>query len=148
MQLQWSSELELGIPVIDSQHQRIVEYINSVEQANHDQEKMRIILNELIDYTISHFAFEESLMEEAGYTFAKAHKKVHQLFTRRVETFTTRLDAGEDITNDLLIVLKSWLVNHIKRDDKDYSDIVKANLHAATTRTKARQGTWFNRLFG
>jgi len=150
MSLVWSTDLEIGIPVIDSQHQRIVDYINQVEHAqqHHSQGELLEVLDELVDYTLSHFAFEESLMEEAGYPFFKAHKKVHQLFTKRVAGFQERAKTGEDVTNELMHVLKAWLVNHIKRDDKDYSDTVRTNMVEASQRTKAKKGSWFSRLFG
>ncbi|TVZ38297.1 hemerythrin [Alteromonadaceae bacterium 2753L.S.0a.02] len=150
MAIKWTSELELGIPVIDSQHHRIVEYINMVHHARDSKSREEIIdvLDELVDYTLSHFAFEENLMEEAGYPFLNAHKKVHRLFARRVNSFQQRVKSGEDITNELLHVLKAWLVNHIKCDDRDYADSVRANMEEATKRTKARKGSWFNRLFG
>ncbi|WP_075184594.1 bacteriohemerythrin [Teredinibacter haidensis] len=150
MAIAWTAELELGIPVIDSQHQRIVDYINTVSDAHksHRTNDVFSVLDELVDYTLSHFAFEESLMEESGYPFLNAHKKVHRLFARRVASFQQRAKAGDDITEELLHVLKAWLVNHIKCDDRDYSAVVKANMIEATRRTKAKQGSWFNRLFG
>ncbi|MBA55143.1 MAG: hypothetical protein CMK89_11875 [Pseudomonadales bacterium] len=150
MSLQWSSELEIGIPVIDSQHQRIVEYIAKVEMAHqhHSQEELLEVLDELVDYTLSHFAFEESLMEEAGYPFIKAHQKVHALFTRRVDSYHQQAKAGADITDELTHTLKAWLVNHIKHDDRDYGDVVKANMEEATKRVKSRKAGWMSRLFG
>ncbi|GGX55358.1 bacteriohemerythrin [Saccharospirillum salsuginis] len=150
MTLHWTSDLEIGIPVIDAQHQRIVEYINRVDHAHRTHESAEVlnVLDELVDYTLSHFAFEETLMEEAGYPFAKAHKKVHQLFARRIDNFQQQAKAGEDITEELIHVLKAWLVNHIKRDDNDYSDLVRANLEGATKRVKARKEGWLSRLFG
>ncbi|MDX1341439.1 MAG: bacteriohemerythrin [Reinekea sp.] len=149
MAIAWSSELEIGIPVIDAQHQRIVEYINTLAhvQKTKSQKELLSLLDELVDYTLSHFAFEESLMEEAGYPFTNAHKKVHQLFAKRVVSFQQRAKVGENITEELMHVLKAWLVNHIKRDDHDYSDVVKANMAEATKRAKARKGSWIARLF-
>ncbi len=150
MTLRWSPELEIGISVIDSQHERIVEYINKVEIAHlhHSQQELLEVLDELVDYTLSHFAFEETLMEEAGYPFVKAHKKVHSLFTRRVSAYQQSAKAGEDVTEELMHTLKSWLVNHIKHDDRDYTGVVKANMQEASKRVKARQGSWMSRLFG
>ncbi|SMF64471.1 hemerythrin [Alteromonadaceae bacterium Bs31] len=150
MAIKWSSELELGIPVIDSQHHRIVEYINMLSHAQQSKSRAELfnVLDELVDYALSHFAFEENLMEESGYPFTNAHKKVHRLFARRVANFRQRAKAGDDITVELLHVLKAWLINHIKCDDRDYADAVKANLLEATKRAKARKGSWFNRLFG
>ncbi|MCB1614700.1 MAG: bacteriohemerythrin [Pseudomonadales bacterium] len=148
--MKWISELEIGIPVIDSQHKRIVEYINQLEHARQARSAQEVmdVLDELVDYTLSHFAFEESLMEEAGYPYLNAHKKVHQLFTRRVSGFMQRAKAGEDVTNELLHVLKAWLINHIKHDDRDYSEAVRINMEMTTGKVKARKGSWFSRLFG
>lgn len=128
--IQWSDDLNTNIAVIDSQHKRIVSYINNLEDVKDKDDRAveEQVLNELVDYTLSHFAFEESLMEDAGYGFINGHKRVHQLFVKRVSDFMQRFKLGEDITEELLIVLKAWLINHIKSDDNDYVDIVKKNL--------------------
>lgn len=128
--IQWVSELDTGIQVIDNQHKRIVEYINRLidTRATRDKEQIAEVLDELVDYTLSHFTFEESLMEEAGYPFLNGHKRVHQLFVKRIGDYVQRFRMGEDITEDLLHTLKAWLVNHIKSDDNDYADIVRTNL--------------------
>lgn len=151
MTIKWTSQMEIGIPVIDSQHQRIVDYINHIEHAqiHKSREEVLEVLDELVDYTLSHFAFEENLMEEAGYPFTNPHKKVHRLFAKRVVIFQNRAKTGEDITVELLHVLKAWLVNHIKCDDRDYANAVKASMNEAAHRVKAQtKSSWFNRLFG
>ncbi|MES9906860.1 MAG: bacteriohemerythrin [Sedimenticola sp.] len=129
-QLIWTPDLDTGISVIDKQHQRIVEYINQLNHAQHDasREEVGEVLNQLVDYTLSHFTFEEELMEESGYRFVKAHKKVHKLFVRRVSDYVERFKVGEDITEELLASLRTWLINHIKNDDNDYSEIVRENM--------------------
>lgn len=128
--IQWSDDLNTNIAVIDSQHKRIVSYINNLEDVKdkNDRAVEEQVLNELVDYTLSHFAFEESLMEDAGYGFINGHKRVHQLFVKRVSDFMQRFKLGEDVTEELLTVLKAWLINHIKSDDNDYADIVRKNL--------------------
>ena len=134
--IQWSDDLNTDINVIDNQHKRIVGYINSLEdtRGKNDRAVEEQVLNELVDYTLSHFAFEESLMEDAGYGFINGHKRVHQLFVKRVDDFMQRFKLGEDITEELLTVLKAWLINHIKSDDNDYADIVRKNLGDMNTR--------------
>lgn len=124
--LQWTPDLDTGIPVIDSQHKRIVKYINQLSEAEAtgDREEVGDILDLLVDYTLSHFSFEEALMEESGYRFINAHKRVHHLFVRRISNYSERFQAGEDIAEELLATLKTWLVNHIKNDDDDYAEIV------------------------
>lgn len=128
--LHWSSDLETGIEVIDKQHQRIVDYLNALNDANDtgDRATTNRVLQELVDYTLTHFAFEEELQEKAEYPFVKAHKRVHDIFTKRIAEFQQRAAAGENVAPELLSMLKIWLVNHIKGDDADYAESVKAML--------------------
>jgi hemerythrin len=127
MPIIWDKKLETGIEVIDAQHQRIVEYINDLEIAKMKLDKKMVneIIEQLIDYTQSHFGFEEEMLEEAGYKFLKPHKKVHELFIRRVTDFTLRAAKGEDIVDELHSMLSKWLINHIANEDRDYADAVK-----------------------
>lgn len=145
----WTDQLNVGIEVIDQQHRRIVEYINQLDDArsnNYSREEIGFLVNELVDYTISHFGFEESLQEEAGYPFFKAHQKVHELFTQRVADFQTRYNNGEDVTKGLNSLLVTWLFNHIKRDDNDYVETVKSYLQRQTNAVEKKKGL-FSRLF-
>lgn len=127
MPIIWDKKLETGIEVIDAQHQRIVEYINDLEIAKMKLDKKMVneIIEQLIDYTQSHFGFEEEMLEEAGYKFLKPHKKVHELFIRRVTDITMRAAKGEDIVDELHMMLSKWLINHISNEDRDYADAVK-----------------------
>ncbi|OGT88618.1 MAG: hypothetical protein A2286_03250 [Gammaproteobacteria bacterium RIFOXYA12_FULL_61_12] len=141
--LQWSSTLETGIEVIDEQHKRIVNYINQLYDAKetHDNAVVGGVIDELVDYTISHFAFEESLMEQAGYTFLEPHKKVHELFTKKVGQFISRYKGGEDVADELLNMLQRWLINHIKNEDGDYADIVRISVH----KMQKEESGWISR---
>ncbi|MFN4065049.1 bacteriohemerythrin [Parazoarcus communis] len=151
MPIAWTLDLNTDIPVIDQQHRRIVDYINDLEVANtgHDRGLVGRILDDLVDYTLSHFAFEESLQEEAGYQYCKPHKRVHELFVRRVGEYVERYRAGEDIGVELHTLLSAWLINHIKRDDADYVAAVKSNMVGiiAEKEKKKETGGWFRRFF-
>jgi len=158
----WSKELSVGIDVIDKQHTRIVDYVNElhdvINQPPDAITRARIIavVSDAIDYTESHFGFEEAMMEDAGYPFLKAHKKVHELFVRKVLEYKRRLDAGEDIAVELRETLKRWLINHIKNEDNDYSKWVIRSGAAAvadtgevspTVREAGGLKAWIKRLF-
>lgn len=145
----WTDQLSIGIEVIDQQHRRIVEYINQLDDARTNglsREETSWLLNELVDYTISHFGFEESLQEEANYPFFVAHKKVHDLFAKRVSEYQTKFENGEDVTKALNSMLVTWLFNHIKRDDLDYTESVKAHLKQQKDFVERKKGL-FARLF-
>lgn len=82
-------------------------------------------------------------MEDAGYQYARAHKKVHDIFTRRISDFQLRLKAGEDITEDLLGLFSRWLYNHIRNDDASYVGDVKSDMQALVD--DKEQGGWLSR---
>jgi hemerythrin len=150
MAIVWAEELNTGISVIDEQHRRIVEYINNLEIAKTQQDSDLIgqVLDDLVDYTLSHFAFEESLQEEAGYRYCKPHKKVHDLFVRRVNEYVERFRLGDDVTAEIHAMLSKWLINHIKRDDADYVSAVKASMIGIIAEKQVKQETgWFKRFF-
>ena len=122
--LVWQAELDTGIDIIDQQHHRIVALINQLAEAT-SRDDQAVVLEELVDYTLSHFAFEEELMEESGYSFGPAHKRVHDMFVRRVSEYRMRFEAGEDIAGELKSMLARWLFNHIRGDDKSYAKHVR-----------------------
>ena len=59
-----------------------LDYINEIDDVKDDEDRRRIkdVLDNIIDYTQSHFTFEESLQEEADYKYRVPHKRVHDLF--------------------------------------------------------------------
>jgi hemerythrin len=155
MPIIWNDTLNTGIGVIDSQHRRIVAYINALEEAKLAKDRARVgqVIEQLVDYTQSHFGFEESLMEEAGYRFLKPHQKVHELFIKRVAGFTVRAAKGEDIAEELHAMLSTWLLNHIAHEDRDYTGAVRRmteaeeRAHAAPVVQEKRRGL-LARFFG
>ncbi len=134
--MKWLAEYDLGIKVIDDQHRRIVDYINELEKAHSlgNSGYTTFVLNGLVDYTLTHFQFEEDLQEKAGYPYLKAHKRIHAIFIKRVASFRERFKGGEDITEELVYMLKTWLLGHIKGDDRDYGELVRV--------TMARDTNW------
>jgi hemerythrin len=132
--LHWSSDLDTGIESIDQQHRRIVDYLNELSNANSagDMAVTNHVLNELVDYTVTHFAFEEELQEKAGYPFLRAHKRVHEIFTT-CGGIQKRATAGK--TRPKLPCCAGW--STIKGDDADY-----AGVKALKSRTGHQAAGW------
>ena len=88
---------------LDIQHIQLIEYLNQLEEAImlRDKGKGSSEIASLHDYTISHFTFEEALMEEAQYPYAGPHKHVHQTLIKKVVEFDSKLKADGDIKEDL-----------------------------------------------
>lgn len=166
--LVWKTDLDTGIHEIDTQHRRIAQYINALDDVRltNDRQAVGRIIEDTIDYTASPFAFEETMLEDAGYPFSVPHRKVHEIFVRRVVEFRARFERGEPVLADLHDMLSRWLFNHIRHEDGAYVATVKAHLQATDSSAErivkaqvsrqmqqghpggqARQG-WLRRLFG
>ncbi len=145
IKIEWSEEFEIGIHVIDVQHRRIVDYINQlhdVVRREADRSIIGEVIDNLVDYTNSHFAFEEALMEEVGYDALCLHQSTHNAFTNRIETMKARFNNHEDIAAELAELLQGWLIKHIKHDDASYADLVKAEF---LSKAQEQQQSWVKR---
>lgn len=94
--IEWDKKYELGVPLIDSQHKRIVELAGDLHDAlSGDPERykgnLEGILKALCDYTDYHFAAEERLIEKHGYAGIAAHKLAHQSFIMELNNQMSKL---------------------------------------------------------
>ncbi|MBU1427064.1 MAG: bacteriohemerythrin [Gammaproteobacteria bacterium] len=146
----WTSNLNTGIEAIDKQHKMIVEYINQLDDAKScagNKELVAKVIKNLVNYTISHFEYEERMLEQAEYPFLKAHKNIHELFVRRVSEYQNRFKLGENITEELHDLMFNWLFGHIKHDDMDYVSSISNNYSLQEDFSEGKRG-FLGRLFG
>ena len=85
-------------------------------------------LDELIQYAIDHFAYEEEMLRQSGYPLLAPHARVHQHFVDKVGTFKNRFNNGDDIGQELLDLMEGWLFMHIRRNDHGYAEHVKKSI--------------------
>lgn len=148
--MEWSEKFNLGIDVIDNQHRQILDYITALEKirATGAREQIKDVFDDLIDYTQSHFSFEENLLAQVNYQFLPSHRSIHELFVKRLNDYRQRFDNGESVEDDLYRLLTKWLINHIQHDDQDYVDAVRDNmLHYLRSQEQKKGKSWFARWF-
>lgn len=133
MSLTWTDDLNTGITEIDAQNRRLGDFINILDDSEKTgaREKLGYVLEQLLDFAVNNFLFEEKLMEEAGYEYRSAHERVHEIFVKKLADFRGRYAKGDDVTQELLTMLKSWVENHIKQEDKQYAASVQEVIEEA-----------------
>lgn len=149
--MEWNEGYNIGIDVIDNQHKQILDYINALEEIRSSGERSKIkeVLDDLIDYTQSHFTFEENLLEQVNYQYLTSHRAIHDMFVKRLNEYRTKFENGTAVENDLYRLLSKWLINHIQHDDQDYVDAVRDNmLHYLRVQEQKKGKGWFSRFFG
>lgn len=126
--VEWRDEYSVGIDSIDEQHKRLLNLINQLQTAAHyhtDEAFVDKALDELVDYTRTHFSYEEGLLEQNGYSELEPHKMEHQAMIKQVGESIERYKADPDQTiEDIVQYLKKWLINHINGTDKGYSSFL------------------------
>jgi len=128
MLFKWKDNYSCNISGIDNQHKklfeigsRIFDLVSLNDGYDHYDEIMNI-LNELKDYTIYHFSYEEELMKEHNYEDYESHKIEHDFFIKKL----MRLEKSdlEDNQNEALMKIitfvADWISGHILKTDMKY----------------------------
>jgi hemerythrin len=127
----WDESYSVNIPSIDEQHKKLILLINEYYEAikqNYSEDKLIKLLNGLAEYTDYHFKYEEVLMGKFAYAETADHKLKHKDFIDKVASVQQKIkDKKIVIPLEITNFLKSWLVEHIKKTDKKYSEFFIGN---------------------
>jgi len=121
----WDESYSVNIRDIDEQHKKLLSLLNSVVLANNNGESVDSVVDELVDYTVKHFGFEEGLLSEHGYPDIGKHKQIHGALIKRATSIIGSMDTNStDSVEKLIEFLVSWIVNHIKGTDMKYREFL------------------------
>jgi len=131
--IEWTSDLSVGIDLIDEQHQKWIEhYNNAVEAILAKQEVAQITrtLGFLSEYTETHFATEEQAMADSGYPELKEHQAKHNDLRKTVSDMIEEFI--EEGSTDILAAsvetfLGNWLIKHIQEVDMRFAAFAQRN---------------------
>ena len=134
LRIQWTEAMSVGHTGIDNDHRMLIDLINQLATAEtcNDRTSAEFVIDELIQYTMLHFAREEELLERLGYADLTPHMASHVALTRRVMALRERFVNGLSgrLSTDILDFLSTWLTNHILKDDMRYAELMRASLEA------------------
>lgn len=120
----WSPSLSVNVKQFDDQHKKLIDLINKLHDAMKEGKGKDIlgdILQSLIEYTKTHFAAEERLMQQHNYGEYEKHKKEHNLLVIQVLDIQKKHKEGTPVlTQTIMTFLKNWLASHIQGEDQKY----------------------------
>jgi len=137
----WENAYALDLPEIDAQHKELLVVMNTLWECvvrSAPQEELNAVLDQLKDYTRSHFVAEETLMRIQEYPKVEDHLAQHQEFIDQLTSARDKIAANPAKALELLSFLKDWLVMHIDRSDRHYAEYFAKNKPS---------GGLFSRLF-
>ncbi|AET70337.1 hemerythrin-like metal-binding domain-containing protein [Desulfosporosinus orientis DSM 765] len=124
--LEWKQEYEIGVELIDKQHQHLLEIGNSIYDLLENYlladkyDKIVEIINELREYTKYHFKTEEGYMLKIKYPKYFDQKNEHDDFIAKIDEINLNdVDENQDkYIRDLLMFVFNWTIEHILKKDK------------------------------
>jgi hemerythrin len=120
----WQQIYSVGVERIDAQHRRLFEIANRFHAAHQRREPRALltaIFGELVDYTVSHFADEERLLQAHDYDDFDRHKANHEKLVKLVLGYRRQLENGEpDVEAHAMNFIKTWLNGHVLGMDRNY----------------------------
>lgn len=123
-QVEWTPDLSVSDLTLDKQHQQFIKIVNDLIDARREgRDAVQLIgtLQEMLDYLRNHFSYEESVMQDSGFTGFDAHKKIHDTFSDNTKEMVSRYLGGQELpTEEVLVYLRDWFINHIKGVDQEY----------------------------
>ncbi len=125
-QLVWRDEFNIGIKVIDDEHQRLFMIINKLFALKEEEKKSKKVCQEGIKYfkehALKHFEAEERYMELIAYEELDMHKRLHRDFREislpALERELEREDYSHAAVDHFLAVCAGWLIGHTLTEDK------------------------------
>lgn len=112
----WSESLNSGNEKLDDHNKELLALINKL----YDRKRHLVpssVLDDVIDYISYHFGEEEEYLRSIHYPDLDKHLKQHQDFIEEVLSMTETLFEGKLTIISIRILLKEWLLNHIKKED-------------------------------
>ncbi|MBS1209630.1 MAG: bacteriohemerythrin [Proteobacteria bacterium] len=126
----WSDDLATGDPRIDADHKHLIDLVNALYDAmksGKGNDVLKKTLDELIQYTSSHFRREELLMQQIRYPDADSHKAEHVKLVAEVLDLQSRFESGAaTLSVSVFNFLADWLRTHIKGRDVYLGKALKA----------------------
>lgn len=123
--IEWSDAMSVGNDDLDFDHQHLIEIINRLWVADSmgNRQIIGFVLDDLVNYTEFHFAREERLLEQAGFSDIVQHSSIHKGICRRLDEIRWEYFQGiqDELRSGLLEFVTAWLNKHILEEDMQYS---------------------------
>lgn len=124
--LKWKEDYLIGVPEIDAQHKELFKIADRAYDLLKNNfytdkyDKIVEILEELKDYAVYHFRFEEQYMLSINYRKFLSQKSEHEEFIQKLEnTDLNKIDNDQDAyLMSILEFVITWTAEHILEKDK------------------------------
>ncbi len=129
-EIQFTPDLEIGIPLIDSQHREYIRRLNLFNDKCYegiDEAEIEEHFRFVESYALEHLDSEEFFMRENGVPVYDEQVKMHDYFKRQLEAIKVQIEVNgynPENLESLHGLLVDWFLNHIRKCDKQVAGAV------------------------
>lgn len=117
----WRDEFSVGVAAVDHEHREMIDLINELDDAMRVATDAATViegLGEIYARIGAHFALEEKIMRDAGYSGLATHKQDHELLLDELLDVIDGVAAeGRYDRLDLSTTLDRWFSDHFRTHD-------------------------------
>lgn len=128
MTIIWRVSMAVGDEMIDADHRKLIDLINTVEltllaSAPGGNADLASTLNLLTLYTKVHFEREENLMRHLSYNGLVHHRQAHRDLRVELTKIRASIEAAKVAevapteVSRLIKLLRAWLLDHVLKED-------------------------------
>jgi len=122
--IEWKDEYSVGVASIDKDHKTLITLVNRYLKESQNKPAILVhrLFRDLENYTDYHFEREEGLMAQCGYEGLEEHKQRHNDIRATLKDFSDKVTGrfSKQDEADLKAFLKSWLLEHVLKEDFKY----------------------------
>jgi hemerythrin-like metal-binding protein len=124
--IKWSEDLRIGHPVIDEDHQQLIDIVNLFYSRSESWQEDKVLhetLKALLSYGRAHFAREEKIQKESMYPECERHSAEHKMLIGQVTSMARAYFVDKTMPIDKAAIdymrkfLAHWLLDHIRKFD-------------------------------
>ena len=133
--VEWTTDLESGIDVLDAQHRRYFDLLNDFFQEAAESSSTPEAISDLAkrfdflrQYAVEHFSTEQEIMERAEYPDAELHEKAHLYFLNHVGELYEQLKTrgySPELAREVNFYTIEWFIKHIRMTDMELVKFLK-----------------------
>ena len=124
MHIKWDESYKIGNDTLDEQHKTWITFYNQLDEAMKGKSWQEVrqtkseVLKEMIEYVDYHFKYEEEFMRSVGYGEVDKHWRIHRNFRDKIyRLYREYLDGKPVLNRDMMEMIKTWLLDHILKED-------------------------------
>ena len=138
--IEWDPQYSVDVEEIDFHQKKMFELFNQLidtRKSEIDCKACINIISDINEYCKLYFTTEEKYLRKKGYPDLPDHSRAHRHFIRNAISLRRELSENmANLTDDVIMELRDWLINHILNLDTNYIPFLRINQYIEESKHK------------